>query len=734
MRDTIIKVIKIALACALVFLIAAPLIVGVYDAYNGRDSIEDSGGGATGFIRYASGGADSVHREANDVGLCSDVSSSDEYGQAIDARSDGDAGLLHQPLPYGRSSQASGDSTRQVQGDYGDGVSGTYGYEASSVLDENSLSVADWYSGDTRICDLFRSSSAHLVYDFADGSTVDFGNPYILDWADVSIPDDYDSVVASSDESLLTFIAPEKAYAGPISWLAKKLNYLAVKSGYWKSFNNALYSLLITGASAMGMSATEASAFVARCEAAFPEVAALMSKEGCVIAEEDAAMVATDIIMTATQRGYAAPEIVSKLPQLVEEEAASVNATGQLLGGGSSNFMNAMYQLLAENQVSAEFLMSNADFFTTFFSWLGADLTSFDDLDLGEAQSSEGTLTFGDHNYYFKFANPAEMLGGLGVQGDISGYLPLIREWYISWPQHKHQIMCVPSDAPVTCNLYVGKSDQLEWMPYIITIDGGNFKSLTSTIESQSAWDVKDTSLSERSNAITAKKYDDDRQILLSSEVVWNIYDVDETTLIAQLDHGRYSGELPWTGETIGDSQLFSGQIVGAGAQYDEAGNITDYGNVTVPNVFVPDYVAPGTYAEALNQMNATATQDSHATANSPAFGQSEGTTVKDWTETNKPTTPEPGTESGQDDFKVEDLEKVFPFCIPWDLYYLLSSLVASPVAPQFTWTFDFAGAGQHDFAVDLSPWEPVAQVLRVGETLLFCVGLVLVTRDLIRG
>ena len=173
--------------------------------------------------------------------------------------------------------------------------------------------------------------------------------------------------------------------------------------------------------------------------------------------------------------------------------------------------------------------------------------------------------------------------------------------------------------------------------------------------------------------------------------------------------------------------------MVGADAQYDDAGNITDYGNVSVPDVTSPDYQAPGSWAEALAQMQATATTENPAHADSPAFGQTEGTTVKDWTETNKPSDPAP-SEDARDAFKVADLEKVFPFCIPWDLYYLLSALAAEPEAPNVVWTFDFAGLGKHELPIDLSPFEPVAQVVRVGEVLAFCVGLALVTRDLVRG
>lgn len=392
-----------------------------------------------------------------------------------------------------------------------------------------------------------------------------------------------------------------------------------------------------------------------------------------------------------------------------------MQTTGTTLSGSSANFMTGVYQFLATNQVSAQFLMSNADFFNTFFGWLGAEVTQFSDLSsLGDAQSFElmdglGTInlvvtdgvTLPDSSVPYKyhssltwympdydlwtFTGNLSSGGGVGLHADDKGIwlkqFGKFSECYDSGGDHLYSYM----DDTGNPSVYITDVSTLYVTPNttIFVYGGGCFGKFNNTYE---LWD------GER----------------------WN---TDFGTVVS-----------------TGEAGAFDGQIIGADAQYDDAGNITDYGNVTVPNVFAPDYTAPGSYAEALNQMNATATTDQHATAESPAFGQAEGTTVKDWTDANKPTdTPKP-SEGSQDDFKIADLETVFPFCIPWDLYYLLSALTADPVAPQFVWTFDFAGAGRHDFAVDLSPWEPVAQVVRIGETLLFCVGLALVSRDLIRG
>lgn len=83
--------------------------------------------------------------------------------------------------------------------------------------------------------------------------------------------------------------------------------------------------------------------------------------------------------------------------------------------------------------------------------------------------------------------------------------------------------------------------------------------------------------------------------------------------------------------------------------------------------------------------------------------------------------------------FTLGGLENVFPFCIPWDIYAFLSILEASPTAPVFQ--FPFRDPKSHQdilYTVDLSPYEPVAVVIRYGFDMVFIVGLGLVTRSLI--
>ena len=80
------------------------------------------------------------------------------------------------------------------------------------------------------------------------------------------------------------------------------------------------------------------------------------------------------------------------------------------------------------------------------------------------------------------------------------------------------------------------------------------------------------------------------------------------------------------------------------------------------------------------------------------------------------------------------DLSKVFPFCIPFDLYAFLTCLNADPVTPVIHWEIAMPGGGSYPLEIDLSPFDSVAQLLRRLELLLFCIGLAIKTRDLIKG
>lgn len=83
----------------------------------------------------------------------------------------------------------------------------------------------------------------------------------------------------------------------------------------------------------------------------------------------------------------------------------------------------------------------------------------------------------------------------------------------------------------------------------------------------------------------------------------------------------------------------------------------------------------------------------------------------------------------------VVDLSKFFPFCIPFDLIHLVQALDADPVAPKWSLKLEPPQFPvEWEVIIDLSQFESLAKIFRTGETLLFVVGLILITRGIIKG
>lgn len=83
----------------------------------------------------------------------------------------------------------------------------------------------------------------------------------------------------------------------------------------------------------------------------------------------------------------------------------------------------------------------------------------------------------------------------------------------------------------------------------------------------------------------------------------------------------------------------------------------------------------------------------------------------------------------------IVDLKQFFPFCIPFDLIHLFEVLVAEPVPPKFEIPFKYSKIGlDYTFVIDFRQFEELAEIFRTGQTLLFCLGLILITRNIIKG
>lgn len=80
------------------------------------------------------------------------------------------------------------------------------------------------------------------------------------------------------------------------------------------------------------------------------------------------------------------------------------------------------------------------------------------------------------------------------------------------------------------------------------------------------------------------------------------------------------------------------------------------------------------------------------------------------------------------------DLKRVFPFCIPFDLIDAIKLFNAPPRAPVFEIPVPMGDLAQESVTIDLSSFEPVAQITRICFTILFIFSLIMATRHLIKG
>lgn len=96
-------------------------------------------------------------------------------------------------------------------------------------------------------------------------------------------------------------------------------------------------------------------------------------------------------------------------------------------------------------------------------------------------------------------------------------------------------------------------------------------------------------------------------------------------------------------------------------------------------------------------------------------------------------------TSESVEDAKIPGLSEVFPFCIPFDLIAFVGVLKAEPEAPRFSLPFKYPTGfnewGESSIDIDLSSFDSIALLVRKFELLIFCLALVLITRDhMIKG
>ncbi len=100
-----------------------------------------------------------------------------------------------------------------------------------------------------------------------------------------------------------------------------------------------------------------------------------------------------------------------------------------------------------------------------------------------------------------------------------------------------------------------------------------------------------------------------------------------------------------------------------------------------------------------------------------------------------EPTNPNPPVPPSDDVTLGGVLSTAFPFCIPFDLIYLIKALKATPEPPRWVFPIDISKLNIHEeIVIDFAQFETVAEVCRICFTILFIFGLIMATRKLIKG
>ena len=126
-------------------------------------------------------------------------------------------------------------------------------------------------------------------------------------------------------------------------------------------------------------------------------------------------------------------------------------------------------------------------------------------------------------------------------------------------------------------------------------------------------------------------------------------------------------------------------------------------------------------------------------TGTNPGTGSNPGTGTAPGTDSDKDKKDEKLEDINPDDTKTPQLLKKFPFCVPWDIVDLVSSVSAEKKAPKWELPFKmgnkiFGYKVDEKVIIDMSKYETLAEICRWFFRIMFILGLVLVTRYIIKG
>ena len=194
----------------------------------------------------------------------------------------------------------------------------------------------------------------------------------------------------------------------------------------------------------------------------------------------------------------------------------------------------------------------------------------------------------------------------------------------------------------------------------------------------------------------------------------------EEPQKLVWADMNTLSNALPSTLSAF--STLPEGKAIKATALKDYVNDMTSYKSTATPS----DLSNPDTQTQ-------TATQTAQQAVEKNTVDTKTDTEEK---EEEKPIFVPPSTTPIDIDGSevTRDWRLVFPFCIPFDIIDLFTTLIAEPVAPRFEFPMQFPDYGiDYTFVIDFNDFELLAKVFRTCETVLFILSLCILTGKVIK-
>ena len=542
--------------------------------------------------------------------------------------------------------------------------------------------------------------------------------------------------ISSSDSfSSATYIGNSFLRTASLGGLASKcfdkLLYYTGKVIPWISGKEAIYRFLGSALLCFGISTPAFETFVSET-ADNPAIVVFFEDQGLDVTE--AAYVDIDIAYQEWLNGVSITDAIPEWSEYAQRECTCIADTGYTLSGSSPTYEGTLYQEIQTGVIDAGWINSNS----VFLQWLAQVIVGDSNVSSPTTSGSDVVSDVVTTSADYPINGVSLLYSGYPMTTDYSSDLNS-SNWDACFDYHAE------NNVIYKVVLWHEPVGELSQSIYIYEGDGSISDGVDNAFEGAFSSPGVNTSWSSAGSRYFP-------YLSWINDYTYPEHSITDLRFNANDTIFVYSGSLEGSNDTNGvrgslvafyqagvwtesDGTVLSGgssitwptpvTVVGDNATYDSTGAITDFG--TINAVGASSAASDASYQQNLDAADAStvASTTPVTSASTTTAGNTVGNTVTN------PKTPTDETQAAN--FKLSDLEKVFPFCIPFDLYDMVAIFAADPVAPQFDWPIYFQGQ-EYDIDVDLSEFDTVAATGRVLLTVLFLIGLAFVTRDLIRG